>query len=58
VLDKVFVEPSLLSAKAGDQFQFMRKGYYTVDSDSTDEKLVFNQTVSLKDSWGKKQKKK
>lgn len=57
VLDKVFVEPSLLSAKAGDQFQFMRKGYYTVDSDSRDEKLVFNQTVSLKDSWGKKQKK-
>ena len=57
VLDKVYVEPSLASAKAGAQFQFMRKGYFCVDPDSTEERLVFNQTVTLKDSWAKKQKK-
>jgi glutaminyl-tRNA synthetase len=50
------VEPSLASAQAGDSFQFEREGYYCVDSkDSTPEKLVFNRTVSLRDSWGKQQ---
>lgn len=57
VIEKAYAEPSLKSAKAGDQFQFMRKGYYAVDTDSTDDKLIFNLTVTLKDSWAKKQKK-
>ncbi len=48
-----FVEPSLASAKDGDQFQFQRLGYYCVDKDSSDQKLVFNKTVGLKDTWAK-----
>lgn len=57
MIEKAYAEPSLKSAKAGDQFQFMRKGYYAVDTNSTDDKLVFNLTVTLKDSWAKKQMK-
>jgi glutaminyl-tRNA synthetase len=49
-------EPSLKSLKAGDRVQFMRKGYYVVDPDSTEDKLVFNRTVGLRDSWAKKKK--
>jgi glutaminyl-tRNA synthetase len=57
VLPKVYIEPALLSAKAGEQFQFLRKGYFTVDKDSTEDNLVFNRTVTLKDGWAKEQKK-
>ena len=57
ILDKAYVEPSLKDAKVMDRFQFMRKGYYCVDKDSTSEKLVFNQTVTLRDSWAKAKKK-
>ncbi|MEQ9439836.1 MAG: glutamine--tRNA ligase/YqeY domain fusion protein [Cyclobacteriaceae bacterium] len=53
VLDKVFVESSLREAKPSEQFQFMRKGYFCVDSDATEEKLIFNQTVTLRDTWAK-----
>ncbi|QTD39126.1 glutamine--tRNA ligase/YqeY domain fusion protein [Polaribacter batillariae] len=49
-----FVEPSLQSAKIGDRFQFQRLGYFNVDDDATAEKLVFNKTVGLRDSWGGK----
>ncbi len=48
------VEPSLATAKPLDYFQFQRIGYFNVDSDSTDEKLVFNRTVGLRDSWAKR----
>ena len=48
-----YLEPSLASAKNGEQFQFQRLGYYCVDKDSTNEKLVFNKTVGLKDTWAK-----
>ncbi len=51
------VEPSLSDAKVGDQFQFQRIGYFCVDPDTTEDKLVFNRTVTLKDSWTKSQKK-
>lgn len=47
------IEPSLASAKPLDKFQFQRLGYFCVDPDTTKEKLVFNRTVSLKDTWGK-----
>lgn len=57
ILDKVYVEPSLATAKVGDNLQFMRKGYFCLDPDTTEDKLVFNQTISLKDSWAKAQKK-
>jgi len=53
---RVFGELELANAEAGDRFQFERKGYYAVDSDSIPGAPVFNQTVSLRDSWGKKQK--
>ncbi len=51
VLPKIYVEQSLADAKAGSPVQFIRKGYYCLDTDSTAEKLVFNRTVGLKDSW-------
>ncbi|MGD1895035.1 MAG: glutamine--tRNA ligase/YqeY domain fusion protein [Cyclobacteriaceae bacterium] len=56
VLDKVFVEPSMRKVSAFDRFQFMRKGYFCVDPDSSEENLVFNQTVTLRDSWAKAKK--
>ncbi len=52
-----YVEPSLKDAKNEDKFQFQRIGYFTVDKDSTAEKLVFNKTVGLKDAWEEKGKK-
>ena len=48
-----FVEPSLQDATIGDQFQFQRLGYFNMDDDSTSEKLVFNKTVGLRDTWSK-----
>ncbi len=48
-----FVEPSLQSAKNLDHFQFQRLGYFCVDKDSSSEKLVFNKTVGLRDTWAK-----
>ena len=52
VLENAKVEPSLAAAKPGDSFQFMRQGYFCVDNkDSTPEHLVFNRSVSLKDSF-------
>jgi glutaminyl-tRNA synthetase len=47
------LEPSVASARAGDRFQFERLGYFCVDPDSRDGHLVFNRTVTLKDSWAK-----
>lgn len=48
-----YVEPELAKADVLDKFQFERMGYFCVDSDSTPEKLVFNRTVTLKDTWAK-----
>ncbi len=50
---KGYLEPSLASAKNGDRFQFQRLGYYCVDKDSSAQKLVFNKTVGLRDTWAK-----
>ncbi|MHB1293548.1 MAG: glutamine--tRNA ligase/YqeY domain fusion protein [Anaerolineae bacterium] len=47
------VEPTLAQAKAGDRFQFERQGYFCLDADSAENKLVFNRTVSLRDTWAK-----
>ncbi len=57
VLDGVYVEPSLRDVQAGDHLQFMRMGYFCVDPDSTPERLVFNRTVTLRDTWARMQKK-
>ena len=46
-----FAEPSLKNAKVEDHYQFQRIGYFTLDKDSTEDKLVFNRTVTLKDSF-------
>lgn len=56
VLQGVKVEPSVADAQPGDRYQFERVGYFCVDPDSTDEKLVFNQTIALRDSWAKIEK--
>ncbi len=52
-----FAEPALANAKPEDRFQFLRKGYYCLDKDSTGNKPVFNRTVTLKDAWAKEVKK-
>ena len=57
VLNTCYVEKYLQEFKAGDYLQFQRTGYFTPDKDSTPEKLVFNRTVGLRDTWGKISKK-
>jgi len=57
VIANAYLEPSLETAKPGEHFQFIRKGYFCPDTDSTEEKLVFNRTVTLKDAWSKEQQK-
>lgn len=57
VLHEAYVEADVLNAVPGKGYQFIRKGYFTLDTDSTPEKLVFNRTVTLKDAWAKEQKK-
>ena len=52
-----FVEPGLKDVNKGDRFQFQRLGYFNVDDDSTPDKLVFNKTVGLRDTWEKQKPK-
>jgi glutaminyl-tRNA synthetase len=51
------LEPSLANAMPGSRYQFERLGYFCADKDSVPEKLVFNRTVALRDTWGKIEKK-
>lgn len=53
VIENCLLEGGFENAKPGDTFQFMRNGYFCVDKDSTEDKLVFNRTVVLNSSWGK-----
>lgn len=55
ILPKCYIEPFVKDAKALDHFQFERLGYFNIDPDTTPEKLVFNRTVQLKDTWAKVQ---
>lgn len=57
IIHQTYVEPSLLTANIGNHYQFIRKGYFCLDKETTPEKLVFNRTVSLKDAWAKEVKK-
>jgi glutaminyl-tRNA synthetase len=57
VLPVVYAEPALKSAKPDERFQFLRMGYFTLDPDSANGKLVFNRTVTLRDMWAKEAKK-
>lgn len=52
-----YLEPSLSDVEAGERYQFQRLGYFVVDEDSTKDKLVFNKTVGLRDSWAKQKPK-
>ena len=56
VLSSCQVEPGLAAAEAGSSYQFLRQGYFCVDPDSSPDRLVFNRTVSLRDTWAKIQK--
>ncbi len=57
VLQDCFLEPNLAQCKPGDRVQFERLGYFCVDPDSQEDHLIFNRTVSLRDSWAKIEKK-
>jgi glutaminyl-tRNA synthetase len=54
---KGYAEPAIKNARFNDRFQFLRKGYYCLDKDSSEEGVVFNRTVTLKDAWAKETKK-
>ncbi len=53
VIEKAYIEPYLTNAIEGQHFQFLRMGYFTLDPDTTEDNLVFNRTVTLRDSWAK-----
>jgi len=56
-LPAAYAEPALSHAKFDDRYQFLRKGYFTLDKDSSEDKMIFNRTVTLRDNWAKEQKK-
>lgn len=56
VIENALAEPALLEAKPEERYQFMRKGYFVLDKDSTGKHLIFNRTVTLKDTWAKANK--
>ncbi len=57
IITNAVLEPSLKDATPQSRYQFIRKGYFCLDKDSTADKLVFNRTVTLKDAWAKEVKK-
>lgn len=57
VIENAYAEPALKDSAVGGHYQFLRKGYFCVDKDSAGDKLVFNRTVTLKDTWAKEQAK-
>ncbi len=57
IIKNAFIESSLKEANVNERYQFIRKGYFCLDTDSTKDHLVFNRTVTLKDAWGKEVKK-
>lgn len=57
IITNAVVEPSLKNATVENRYQFIRKGYFCLDKDTSTDKLVFNRTVTLKDAWAKEVKK-
>ncbi len=57
VIDQVYAEPALTKAKFDERYQFLRKGYFCLDKDTSPSKMIFNRTVTLKDAWAKEVKK-
>ncbi|HEY5609871.1 MAG TPA: glutamine--tRNA ligase, partial [Thermoanaerobaculia bacterium] len=53
IVTQAKLEPSVASAVPGDRYQFERLGYFTIDPDSSPDRLVFNRTATLKDTWAK-----
>ena len=53
IIAKAYAEPALQHAKFDERYQFLRKGYFTLDIDTSEEKMVFNRTVTLRDTWAK-----
>ena len=51
---QAFIEPNLVNTNPGTHFQFQRLGYFIVDTESSDQNLIFNRTVGLRDTWQKK----
>lgn len=57
IFDRVYVEPDFGSTEVHKQYQFLRLGYYAIDPDTTEDKIVFNKIVGLRDTWAKIQEK-
>ncbi len=57
IIENAYAEPALKNDQLHDRYQFLRKGYFVLDKDTREDKLVFNRTVTLKDTWTKEQKK-
>jgi glutaminyl-tRNA synthetase len=57
IIPQVFAEPALAETNFENRYQFLRKGYFCLDKESTADKMVFNRTVTLKDTWAKEVKK-
>ena len=57
VIKAAYAEPELMKAKFAERYQFIRKGYFTLDKDTSASSIVFNRTVTLKDTWAKESKK-
>lgn len=53
IIENAFAEPALLEAEFSERYQFLRKGYFTLDKDTSTSRIVFNRTVTLKDTWAK-----
>ena len=57
VIKTAYAEPGLANAKFDERYQFIRKGYFCLDKDTSSSRIVFNRTVTLRDTWAKEQKK-
>jgi len=57
IVPAVYAEPALKNAKFNERYQFLRKGYFILDKETNEEKMIFNRTVTLKDTWEKEKKK-
>lgn len=57
VIEGAYIEPALMEGKPEDKFQFLRKGYFCMDKDSSSDKPIFNRTVTLRDTWAKEKEK-
>lgn len=57
IVSTAYAEPALKTARFDERYQFLRKGYFCLDKDTSEERMIFNRTVTLKDAWAKEQKK-